>query len=517
MGLKKRGSASVCHSPGTPLFFILLLFATHVLSQNRLPETAISLSSRNRSIHQILDDIAIQTGYHFTYNSALIQGNKRVRFKVSHLLLEEVLDSLLQDTTLDYRVVDRNIVIFQKNRTLPAPISDTVHRALIRGIILESRSGKPLPFATITLFGTSLGTITNHEGRFSFKIPANLADPMLVISNMGYRKLFLPVRYPIRDDLTIHMDKEIIPLQEVIIRYHDPHLLLSEAIGRIPENYPGDHSTMQAFYRESVKRNDHYMVYSEAILDVAKSPYINYTSNDQVRIRKRRKIIDITAGDTVLIKLQSGILTAVNLDIIKNRPDFLSDEFPDLYDLEYTDMMSYGDKLVYVISFNQKSNVPGLLFNGRLYLDYETLAIVAADFEYDPEQIRKEPGLFLVSRSPALHIRPMLARYHVDYRPENGKYYMSQVRAELEMRIRKKRRWIGSRYRITIEMAITELIPGQRLKIHRSERVRSNEILTYEPFGFDPLFWGIHNIIEPEVSLMKAIGKLKQVRKETEE
>jgi len=43
-------------------------------------------------------------------------------------------------------------------------------------------------------------------------------------------------------------------------------------------------------------------------------------------------------------------------------------------------MMSYGDRLVYVISFRQKSHITDLLFKGQLYLDQETLAILAAEF-----------------------------------------------------------------------------------------------------------------------------------------
>ena len=98
----------------------------------------------------------------------------------------------------------------------------------------------------------------------------------------------------------------------------------------------------------------------------------------------------------------------------------------------------------------------------------------------------------------------------MDYRPYKGKYYVSQVRAELEMKIRKKRRWIGARYRIAIEMAVTDLLPNQRLRIDPSERVKPNMVLSDEPIQFDPGFWGIHNTIEPEASLLESISRLKR-------
>ncbi len=510
MGTCTRGNVS---GPGRAIVFLLsmlLLPSPGASGQESLPDVKVSLNSRNRTINHILDEISLQTGYLFTYDAALIEGKQRVNFRVSDLNLEEALDSLLQDASIDFRVIDRNIVIFRKNKVRPDPISQSIDRFLLRGRVVDSRSGKALPFATIALLETSLGSITNLEGEFSFKIPLSLSDPMLVISYMGYKKQVFPIAYPSEKDLKISLEKETIPLQEVIIRFADPVKLLNEAIRRMPGNYLNTHSTMTAFYRESVKRNDDYMVYTEAVLDVAKAPYNLSSVNDQVSIRKRRKITDLSAEDTVLIKLRSGISTSLNLDVIKNRPDFLQEDFLERYTLEFTDMMAYGDRLVYVISFQQKELIPDLLFKGQLFLDQESLALLAADFEFNPDLIHKEPGLFLVSRSPNIRIRPVLARYHVDYRAVNDHYYVSQVRGEVEMKVRKKRKWIGARYQISIEMAITDLIPDQRLRIRPSERVSRNIVLADEPFQFDPEFWGIHNTIEPEASLMESIQKLER-------
>ncbi len=500
-----------------PLLLFLFCTFTPLLGQNNLPLITVSISARNESINQILDEITLQTGFYFTYNSALISGKQKVQFKVSDLLLKEALDSLLTDPHIDYRMIDKNIVIYKKNTTLPIPINEEINRSLLKGRVMDSRSGKPLPYATLALFGTSLGSITNQSGEFSFKIPTDLNDPMLVVSFMGYKNLLLPISYPLADAHEIRLEKDVISLQEVIIRFTDPVLLVAEAIRRIPENYLDDHSTMTAFYRESVKRNDHCMVYSEAVLDVAKGPYSTYAPNDQVRIQKRRKITDVTAEDTVMIKLRSGIFTSLSLDVIKNRPDFLTNDFFDRYDLEFTDLMTYGDRLVYVISFQQKSSIPELLFKGQLYLEQESLAILATDFEFNPDLIHQEPDLFLVSRTPKIHIRPIKAKYHVDYRAIGKKHYVSQVRGELELKVRKRRKWMGSRYTISIEMAITDLIPNQRLRINPAERVRPHIVLSDEPFQFDPLFWGIHNTIEPEASLLESISKLEKNRQEIEE
>ncbi len=514
MGNRPRGYLSGHLWPTLLLSILSLLISFPVHSQESLPPVLLTISSRNQTINQVLEEITLQTGYHFTYDASIINGRQKVQFRVTDLLLKKALDSLLSDSQLDYRSIEKNIVIYRKNVIAPTPISNTIDRAFLKGRVVDKRSGKPLPYATIALLETSLGSISNQQGEFSFKLPLDLPDPMMVVSYMGYRSKVLPVTYPVEEELEIGMEKELVPLQEVIIRYTDPVKLLQEAIQRIPENYLDEHSTMTAFYRESVKRNEHCMVYSEAVLDVAKVPYSSLISNDHVSIVKRRKISDVSAEDTILIKLRSGISTSMSLDLIKNRPDFLVEDFHTRYNLEFTDMMTYGDRLVYVIGFQQKKEIHDLLFKGQIYLDQETLAVLAADFEFNPDLLHKEPGLFLVSRSPKIHIRPVMAKYHVDYRSIQNRYYVSQVRAEVEMKVRKRKKWISSRYKISIEMAITDLIPNQRLRINPADRVSRNIVLADEPFQFDPMFWGIHNTIEPEASLLESIRKLEHSSQE---
>ena len=514
MGNKSRGYLSGSLRPTLLLLMLSLLITLPIRCQESLPSVMVTISSRNQTINQVLEEITLQTGYHFTYDAAIINGRQKVQFRVAELLLREALDSLLMDPQLDYRAIDKNIVIYRKNRIAPTPISSTINRALLKGRVVERRSGKPLSYATIALLETSLGSITNQQGEFAFKLPLDLPDPMMVISFMGYKSQVIPVSYPVEEDLEIQLEKELIPLQEVIIRYSDPAKLLHEAINRIPINYLDNHSTMTAFYRESVSRNEHCMILSEAVLDVAKRPYDNKNASDRVRIFKGRKISDLTVEDTVMLKIKSGIYTSLSLDIIKSPPDFLLENFTDLYILDFSDIISYGDNLVYVISFSPRSHILETLFTGSLYIDVENLAIVAADFQFDPEKIQTEQSLFVVSKSRNIRVRPLKAKYHVEYRKLNGRYHVSQVRAFVELKMRKRRKWIGAKYSIQIDMVITNVIPGERLKIDPGEQVRPSIVMSEERFEYDPDFWGIYNIIEPEASLEEALKNIEKCMQE---
>ena len=217
-----RSSAYLSGHLGPVSLLLILLLSFPLRAQEPLPSVLVSISSRNKTVHQVLEEITLQTGYHFTYDASIINGKQKVQFRIANQSLDKVLDSLFQDPQLDYRTIQRNIVIFRKNEVAPSPFSSRVERSLLKGRVVDKRSGKDLPFATIALLGTSLGSISNQQGEFSFKIPLDLPDPMVVVSYMGYRSKMLPISYPIEDQLIVEMEKELIPLQEVIIRYSDP-------------------------------------------------------------------------------------------------------------------------------------------------------------------------------------------------------------------------------------------------------------------------------------------------------
>jgi hypothetical protein len=349
------------------------------------------------------------------------------------------------------------------------------------------------------------------------RFPDTLNQPIIAASFMGYKNQYTPISVVDKAPVKIHMNKNMISLQEVIIRYQDPYQLLSEAIREIPDNYTDKPSGMRAYYREKVMRDDKYMVFSEAVLEITKASYIHASKIERTKILKGRKITNIQHQDTVVLKIRSGINTMLQLDIINHPPDFLKPDFYNKYNLNFIDLISYNDRLANVISFKQKEHIEETLFNGELYIDMETHAIIAANFEYDPQRIRSEQEMFVQRKSRNLRIIPVSTRYHVEYAESNGKYYLNQVKGEVKFKLRKKKQWIASKYRINLEMAVTDFYPGNPPKIKLSEQIRPSAILAEESFEYDPDFWGEYNIIQPETDLKEALKKIEKSLREVTE
>ena len=54
------------------------------------------------------------------------------------------------------------------------------------GEVIDGENNKPLVFATITVEGTNISTITNTEGNFLLKVPSNINSGTVLFSFIGY-------------------------------------------------------------------------------------------------------------------------------------------------------------------------------------------------------------------------------------------------------------------------------------------------------------------------------------------
>ncbi|EON78735.1 TonB-dependent receptor [Lunatimonas lonarensis] len=86
--------------------------------------------------------------------------------------------------------------------------------ALDRGIsgTITNELDEPLPGATITVQGASIGTVSDIDGRFSLTVPDNAT---LVISYIGYKTQLIPVG--VQSIFSIRMEQDESSLSEVLI------------------------------------------------------------------------------------------------------------------------------------------------------------------------------------------------------------------------------------------------------------------------------------------------------------
>jgi hypothetical protein len=499
------------------IIITLLLCFLFSYSQNDILNQRISYKSKNQSLYTILNEIGSQVDYVFSYNADLIPSSKKIKIDVDSTEISKILDIILNDSCLVYDVIDKQIVIYKKNTIgkLFAISSPKIDEDIltITGKIIDRATREPLPFANISIVGKSIGTITNEEGVFSFKIPSTYKNENIGCTYIGYKNSIIPVLELSLRNNTIYMEQEALAIKEVIIRSNNPEFLIKSAMDKTKDNYFTKPYLMTSFYREFIKKNNKYTSVSETVLSVYKSPYEGYYS-DQVKMIKSRKNINYSERDTFLLKLKGGLHASLYLDIIKNPTSFLLEKYFELYTFTLADIVKFDNGSVYVIEFEPKYYIEDQSFKGSIYIDTENLTIKSIHFYIDPEAIERLSEDLVVKKSIRTIVKPVSANYWVSYREINGVYFLSLVRGELEFKVKKRRHLFSSDFKSIFEFAVNEIDTLNIDRFDRSETLITNQVFMDKNFEYDNSFWGDYNFIIPDETLQDALIRItKQMEK----
>ncbi|WP_077398636.1 carboxypeptidase-like regulatory domain-containing protein [Cellulophaga omnivescoria] len=387
-----------------------------------------------------------------------------------------------------------------------------------KGEILDSDSKKPLVFATLSIAGSNISSISNAEGKFSLKVPNEVSTGDLVVSFLGYKTKKVALESLKKSgNNKIYLDITVTALSEINISApKDPKALVLETLKKRGDNYFEDPTLMTAFYRESIKKRRKNISLSEAVVNIYKAPYSN-SRKDVVELYKTRKSTNYSKMDTLALKLQGGPFNALYVDVMKYPQYIFGLDVLPFYEFSFDHSTRINNKLIYVISFKQNNKTEQPLYKGKLYIDADKKILTSAIYSLNIIDKQKAAKLFVRKKPNKANVWPTDVAYRVDYREKNNKWYYSYSSAILEFKIDWDSRLFNSVYSMSCEMAITDWEKNENQVLPKGkDKVKMSIILGDEAVGFsDPNFWGEYNIIEPEKSIESAIKKIKRQLKRT--
>ena len=86
----------------------------------------------------------------------------------------------------------------------------------INGMVTDSISGAPLPFISIYLKGTTIGTMTDNSGKFSLSVPTSAK--MLYASSIGYTEKLILLKPGKNTNLKLQLIPESYKISEVVVK-----------------------------------------------------------------------------------------------------------------------------------------------------------------------------------------------------------------------------------------------------------------------------------------------------------
>jgi len=365
---------------------------------------------------------------------------------------------------------------------------DRTQSFMLRGRIMDAKTGEPLSFATISVNQLGIGTASNLDGEWSLKIPPTGAGNKLSINFMGYTSEVYNI-----SDLKEYTVFKLVPssfqIKEVVVTNRDFIAeLLGKAYKAIPENYPTKPTLCSGFYRETQRVSDTlFLCFDEAVLDVYKNTYRNTTNFGQIKVEKSRKNVFPGIDSINNVRFYGGPHFPNDLDIVFSRWDFIrpSEYKKWSYKLEGT----FKDSLreVYAISFKNRA-APNSNFQGRIFIDYDNLAYVGFEL--------RRAGLSGVSSSRSTDSEgtyiPGNTNIKIGYTEKDGLYNLGYISY--------KTNGINTASKVRIykdiEYVTTSVKTDSVSPIPFGQQFDYTDILSIEADNYDQSYWKDYNILQ---------------------
>ena len=509
------------------LFLGLLLWAVAPLraagNDDGVLNRTIQLSRSTETVYRLLGQVSEQTGYLFIYDSDLIQNERVVKLKAGTRTVRQCIYEIIGNPQLELRVVGNHILIYQAKSAVAenAPTvekTDSLTYFTIGGVLKDRYTQEPISFATVSVVGTSIGSVANQNGKYRLHLPDSLRTASISFSHLGYvsQTVEVPLLYGASN--TLSLEPKVIPLQEVVIRVANPARLLREMLDARAKNYLHEPVYLTTFYREGVERKNRFVNLTEAVFKVYKSSYRYEQIPDQVKLLKMRTISNRLERDTFILKMKSGIDACLQLDLIKHLPDFLEPASAEqVYTYASSDITVVNNRVANVVSFEQRKGVRDPYYCGELYIDSENSALLQARFEVNPAYVTRASKLFVEKKGRDVSITPQKVVYTVSYKLWQNTYYVNHVRGDLYFKVKKKKRLFGSFTLHTwFEMVTCKIDTEQVIRLGRKEKLPTRTVFADTRYEYDKVFWGDFNVIPPEEQLTEAMEKLSSKVEETQ-
>ncbi|MDR2497289.1 MAG: TonB-dependent receptor [Tannerellaceae bacterium] len=193
------------------LVFMIACLGIQAQAEDYSQQTRITLDMQNKTVREVLDEIERVSDLAFFYRSNIIDESRRLNISVQNQTIDKVLDMLLSQTGNSYTIKERQVYIDRKASPASATAAPQQSRRTVAGIVVDANNETVIG-ANIIEMGTTNGTVTGTDGRFSLSVGNNAK---LQVSYIGY--ITQEIAVGSRTNLRIVLADDSQALEEVIV------------------------------------------------------------------------------------------------------------------------------------------------------------------------------------------------------------------------------------------------------------------------------------------------------------
>ncbi len=265
----------------------------------------------------------------------------------------------------------------------------------IKNKIVDFATFAPLQSASVYVKNTTIGTITNTDGRFLLSIPKRYANDTLVISSIGY-KSFKSIVSSFDSTMDIFLEEDIASLDEILLiaetRPTTGNDIVLRAIEQLPQTLPDSSYIQKGFLRHKERNSSEYKWLVESAITLYDSSYDAGSKNTlRLNVDQTRKSYDLRDVDSLFAYTSYLKKRTKNKTLRKNnlRRDTISTASL-IEAIRWNDQRVNGlDKLFRgKINIVRNANAPSALFGDEILARHE--------FKLDTILVENEKKLYKI-------------------------------------------------------------------------------------------------------------------------
>lgn len=187
---------------------LLIIIGCLQLSAKSYSQT-ITLNVTETPISKVFSAIEKQTGYGFFYRYKDVEQAAPVTLQLTNATLGDALKECFKNQPFTYVIENKTIVVNKK-----VPVPQTVIAAAkttVNGVVYDNRH-LPLPGVNIRIKGTSAGTVSGNDGKYTITADD---DATMVFSFIGLKTREEPINK--RTEINVTLEEDNTQMSEVVV------------------------------------------------------------------------------------------------------------------------------------------------------------------------------------------------------------------------------------------------------------------------------------------------------------
>lgn len=193
---------------------MMMLLLTHLAfsSENAFSQQSITVRFEQQTLSEVLNVLKQKTSYEFLYNDEEIKGITDITRSFKNASVQEILTVCLIGTNYDFKIVDNLIVITPDVESK----KEEVKKIVVQGKVLDEK-GLTLPGVTVLLKKTTVGVVTDIDGKFKIELPKQ--DSMILVFSFVGMKMHELNLNKVRDlnQIIVRLESDSKDLDEVVV------------------------------------------------------------------------------------------------------------------------------------------------------------------------------------------------------------------------------------------------------------------------------------------------------------